>query len=234
MTVGLRPVLHPGQAETLVHFCGRPRQPASLGSPRDRLENILFEGRIAGTVPFGSPLPAVCFSESDRNGIQALIECAGFEPWGVVVSRSWVWEQGGGPVWYVRDDLWDATSSLSPDLRRWLVRTRPSDSDWLHEREWRVPVDPGAAHLRLPDSGPLAIIVGDENWEPQPVHTYDLDAATGSLGQVLMTPVHAQVERWLWAGGCVREPVAHTTLDSVGVLKHARQIPNQDANPGAE
>ncbi len=201
MTPQLRPALHPGQSDTLVHFCGRARQSFSMLSPSERLERILYEGRISGTNPYGSTMPAVCLSESTIDGIRTLIEAGGFEPWAVVLSRAWVWDQGGGPVWYVRDELWrEAVQSLGPDHARWLVRSEPNNSDWLHEREWRVPVDPENPHFNLPASGPLAIVVGDAEWEPSLVHTYEISPFTGGIAQVLMTPAHAQVDRWLWTG----------------------------------
>ncbi|MGB8385950.1 MAG: hypothetical protein WCG47_32725 [Dermatophilaceae bacterium] len=46
----------------------------------------------------------------------------------------------------------------------WLVRTEPGLSDWLHEREWRVPVPEKL--LQLVPSDLTAVLVGDPSWRP--------------------------------------------------------------------
>ena len=80
-----------------------------------------------------------------------------YEPCGVGFSKQFVFNNGGGPALYVRGDEWaTATETLPPPLRRRLVRFWPGampdggevlpahlsgESEWLHEREWRVPGD---------------------------------------------------------------------------------------------
>jgi hypothetical protein len=213
-----RPAVHPGQADTLVHFCGRGRPTvaedvASL-EPSERLDSILWEGRIRAFRPYGGTRPVVCFSESDRGGVEALLEVAGWQPWGLVVRRDWAWSLGGGPVWYVRDDLRSqAASSLGGELDSWLVRTDPSSSDWLHEREWRILRDAASssAAVSLGIGDLVAIIVGDKSWEPSLVPTMDINPSTGTLGCVDQTPPLAVVPRWYWNGRRLE------ALDPVGV-----------------
>ncbi len=205
-TPPLRRPLHPGQADTLVHFCGRGRYTTAADvadlTADGRLDSILREGALRAYPPYGSSSPVVCFSESDTGGVEAMLSVAGWEPWGVIVSRDWVWRQGGGPVWYVRDEVRALLEPrLDERLRSWLVRTEPQSSDWLHEREWRVPcTDPSRMSLPLAGGALVAILVGDGEWEPSPIDDIDMNPMTGRLTYTQRTPGIALVPRWLWNG----------------------------------
>ncbi|WP_157225123.1 hypothetical protein [Nocardia thailandica] len=75
-----------------------------------------------------------------------------------------VFAAGGGPVWYVRDE--DMDELATSRLRRWAVRLG-ENSDWLEEREWRVPrdlVNASAPSIPLADLGLFGVIVGERNW----------------------------------------------------------------------
>lgn len=198
-----RPPIHPGQANTLVHFCGRgrdeghlPQEIATL-SPSDRLERILHEQRLRAFPPFGSPLPAACFSESDTRGAASLLEPrTGWQAWGIVFSRKWAWRAGGGPVWYSRDDVHNRLKPrLLPEDLVWLVRTEPTHSDWLHEREWRIPVvdDVDEPSVQFETTDVLAILVAEHDWYPQ---NLTMDPDHGYF------PNHIgwSVPRWWWNG----------------------------------
>ncbi|MGW5723006.1 hypothetical protein ACWEVP_43020 [Amycolatopsis sp. NPDC003865] len=39
-------------------------------------------------------------------------------------------------------------------------------SDWLHEREWRVPVPPGFTGLQLTAGIVKAVLIGEPTWAP--------------------------------------------------------------------
>lgn len=215
----LRSVVHPGQSEGLVHFTGRARPSfapeVALMSPRDRLDSIISDRALIGHCVPGSSRPVVCFSESNRSHTAALLRRAGFAGWGVVMSRQWVWDAGGGPVWYVRDDNWSTVrSSLDPELHAWLVRTKPNDSDWLHEHEWRVPC--ADSELLLAPEGVRGFLVSDAAWEPPMMTTQILDPTTGDLvvgdetpNWAVGLPVH------LWDG---------TELKELGPVQ-SRQMP---------
>ena len=200
----LRVPRHPGQSDTLVHFCGRARPStspdvANLTAPQ-RLDSILRTGVLRAFPPYGRPWPVVCFSESDSGGVEALLRYSDFQPWGVVVRRDWVWANGGGPVWYVRDDVTPATVGLDERALSWLVPTTPQHNDWLHEREWRLPMTHGnTPGIGLGD-GVIAILVGDRRWEPGPVAELEVDPTTGHPAIAEMTPRQAVVPRWYWDG----------------------------------
>lgn len=212
-----REPIRPGQAGTLVHFCGRgvaatsaPQEILEL-TPQQRLEGIIGDRMIRASQPFGLSYPVVSFSECDHGGVQAMLAQAGWDAWGIVVTRDWVWSNGGGPVWYVRDDAHaDARSLLDGRSASWLVRTQPGHSDWLHEREWRVPCDPHAyLGVTLTAGDVAAILVADPEWEPPVEHTLGVNPGNGNLGDVLQTPDVALVPRWYWNGQAidVLEPV---------------------------
>jgi hypothetical protein len=205
----LRPISHPGQSETLVHFCGRARPSFApevvFLSPADRLSNIVAEGVLRAHRAPGSSAPVVCLSESDPDGVAAMLERSGFAGWGVVFRRQWVWDEGGGPVWYARSDAWPRiASTLDPDLMAWVVRTVPGEADWLHEREWRV--SPSGGELVLDREGVVAFLVSDPEWEPRLVPGHTFNPETGGIGVAEVTPdLATEVPRWYWDGSRVWE-----------------------------
>lgn len=166
----------PTQSEWLIHFCGRKigaaRSPGLDGAiaamtPGERLYNMLWTKQIRGSAPFGAATPVVCLSECSIEHMKWLIGQRGWQPWGVMFRRQYIYDVGGGPVWYCRTEQYDA---LSSDLRHWAVRleTEPYRSDWLHEREWRM----AAPQLPIPlertsAEGPdVAVLIGDPSWQP--------------------------------------------------------------------
>ncbi|MBU2075214.1 MAG: hypothetical protein KJ938_12335 [Actinobacteria bacterium] len=196
----LRAITHPGQAETLVHFTGRARKDYApevyFQTPKGILDLICTEERLIAKPPYGSTSRTVCLSESDPAGVKALLSRGHFEGWGIVLSRVWVWEQGGGPVWYTRDEVWRRVNDQS--LLRWMVRTSPHDADWLHEREWRIPTDDD--YVDLADDGVVALIVSDPDWEPfRP--TVVAPHPTGQQALVeISNHLATKVPRWHWDG----------------------------------
>ena len=162
----------PDIGDHLIHFTGRtggrfavPDEIRNLNAP-DRLAQILYQGRIRAVPTFGTGMrPIVAFTESSQASVLRLISEDRYTPWGIGFSKQFIFDQGGGPVLYVRGDEWDAATAVLPDpLRARVVRFWPgaawaegdpltfdgtqqlpdalaSTSEWLHEREWRVPHD---------------------------------------------------------------------------------------------
>ncbi len=182
----------------LVHFVARGRPPGPdvpeyirAMSAEQRLESILSQGSIC-PFPTFTGHPAVCMTECSWSGLEFLIGRRGYQPWGLMFDRQAVFAAGGGPVWYVRDDVMDELPPTSR-LRQWVVRLGER-SDWLEEREWRVPrdarVDGTVPPILLTGLGLFGVIVGDPKWwcpipardligdEPPWVEQYD-DALRG-------------------------------------------------------
>lgn len=222
-TSRLRAADHPDLSDELTHFTGRARQETSVEpwirqmTPAQRLNSILRDGLLLPAVTYSGGQPAACFTESTQAGLKYLIRSQGFDSWGLVVDRQWVYDQGGAPVWYYRDDDRAEIDGLSDRLRTWTVRlsadpARPSD--WLHEREWRIPRPAGP--IQLNPNAIKAIIVGDVDWTPDPI---DLPAGADQsdfLGDghghrfPMPPPCWAGKPRWLWQAdkGFVTLPAA--------------------------
>src|SRR6266540_392095 len=177
-TPQLRAADHPDLSDVLTHFTGRARLTTAVEpwvqqmTPAERLNSILREGLLRPAVTYSGGQPAVCFTESTKAGLGYLIQQAGFEPWGLVIDRQWVYDHGGAPAWHYRSEDEEAIKALPERLRTWTVRlsTDPArPSDWLHEREWRIP-QPDRPLMLDPDAV-KAIIVGHESWTPDQIDT---------------------------------------------------------------
>lgn len=168
-------VAGPAQSEWLVHFCGRPTGTGESGNvpadirgqaPWQRLDNILWEQRLRAFAPFGADMPMLCLSESPWPHLAWLIQTRGFPPWGVFLWRQWVYDAGGGPAWHVRRGQ---QGGIRPEARAWTVRLDTAEgvrSDWLHEREWRLPGLAEDGSVPLWTGGLAAVLVGDPDWQP--------------------------------------------------------------------
>jgi hypothetical protein len=165
----------------------------------------------------------VCFSESPLDHLAWLINERHWPSWGVILTRQWVYAAGGGPAWYARPEQYE---TLTPDQLAWSVRlgTRWGQprSEWLHEREWRLPVPAENPGLHLAPGVITAVLVGNPSWQPtvkltqQPTGHY-IDASTGQPvqpGHPLAHPEMHQVPaypplwgtypRWCWDPGAQR------------------------------
>lgn len=204
----LRPVAHPDMSPLLTHFCGRPRPPGRAWdwikamSPPQRLTNILREGGLRAFVTFSGGDPAVCLTEATTEGLNFLVRERGYAPWGLVFERQRVYDVGGGPVWYARTDEYQQLRyRVSPRVQSRLVRLEAESSDWLEEREWRIPV-PGPAEstpaVPLEALRPYAMLVADPHWTPGYLE-HRVSPMTGYPETVLNLPASVfGVRRWCW------------------------------------
>jgi hypothetical protein len=105
----------------------------------------------------------VCFSEAPSqllpNGLVSPDYYSQYSPFGVMVSKKWLYGRGGRPVIYQSDSEYDGL----PEAMRWRhmrfepAREEPIDFTW--EREWRIRADT----VRIsPESA--AVVVPDESW----------------------------------------------------------------------
>ena len=168
-------------------------------TPTGILDLIVSEERLLAKSPFGSTRRTVCLSESDVEGVEALLSMGQFAGWGVVLRRDWVWEMGGGPIWYSRDDIWRTVNARNDqDLLQWMVRTSPQGADWLHEREWRIPSSTDYVDLTV--DAVAALLVSDRDWEPRRPST-TVPYPDGQLALVEITNhLASEVPRWYWDG----------------------------------
>lgn len=169
----LRDIEHPDLSPTLVHFVDRGR-PTGPGAPAEidqlsaveRLDAIVMEGEISAFVTYSGGDPAVCMTETSWEGLTYLIQRRNYAPWALMFDRQKVYDAGGGPVWYARPDEYAALKAR-PELRAWAVELSDR-SDWLHEREWRIPLpasDGMTPSIPLAALGLCGVIVGDPYWD---------------------------------------------------------------------
>lgn len=220
MTVAILQLREPGPAQSSVvyHFCGRPPGTAISAqlepviaemTPEQRLSNILWEGGLRGSVPFGATNPMVCFSETPLDHLIWLLHDRAFPPWALLVTREWVYHAGGGPVWYARDAQ---HRTLTPQQRDWAVRFDAYTNDWLHEREWRVPTHPGFPWLAL--TFELIVIIGEPTWQPwrlvpEPTGRY-IGAVPEMAPQWRLPPLWNQIQAYWWDSTNRRFSLVHT------------------------
>jgi hypothetical protein len=158
----------------LTHFCDRARPqsyvPDAIVSMtgQQRLESILWEGQFRAFVTYSGGDPAVCLTEATPAGLKFLINRRWYQPWGLVLDRQSVYDTGGGPVWYARPEEYRTMREVSGRVRSWTVRLEPGSSDFLEEREWRIPVSGAVPTPHVPLSGVRiqALLVGEPTWMP--------------------------------------------------------------------
>ena len=171
-------------------------------SAKDRLESILSESRIRAMRTFFAQVPVVCFTESTQRGLEYMIGEAGFEPWGIVFHREAVFAQGGGPVFHLRGDEWEARESLPLRLQSRFIKFAEGEAEWTEEREWRVPYEEGEAGFEFHPDEVEAVIVGDTDW-PHPEPDMELALVLGETAAQMYegppTWFHGY-SRWWWNG----------------------------------
>ena len=140
------------------------------GSASSVLRKILYEGGLKGTSSWSYGQSCVCFTEApiqEFNSIFSLVEIAAsekerprYEPYGIGVSKKWLFSQGGRPVIY---DHPNAVDSIPKDKKYRFVPYDPENGvDFTWEREWRIKTD----YLRPAPKETLVVVpTSDEAFE---------------------------------------------------------------------
>jgi hypothetical protein len=144
-------------SENLVHFI----KGEGFDHAFETLRKILKEKRLlGGTGYIKGGYRCVCFSEAPVHHLESAlmrptVHGVRWRPFGIVVSKSWLFAQGGRPVIYQADEEF---LTLPEDMRWRHVRYEPAADppiDFSWEREWRISTDalsisPEVAHIVLP------------------------------------------------------------------------------------
>ncbi|MDN5795457.1 MAG: hypothetical protein L0H79_06855 [Intrasporangium sp.] len=168
-TVQIKPLRQsqsPDLPDVLLHMTGRNgrRAPGALPFVQEydsvtRLANILWWRQVFAAPAFGSDWPVICFTQTTRRALAHLTTQAHprYDGIGLAFRVQAVFDAGGGPALYVRGnefDHWQGSSLPEPmkarAVRYWPGSTQestddffslanPVQSQWLHEREWRIP-----------------------------------------------------------------------------------------------
>lgn len=141
----------PDYWEGAVHFCSA-----------EQFSSIYRDRRIRASRTGYFEVPAVCLTEAPANGWKELREIHG--QFGFVFRKSDLIRAGGGPVLYLSEErikaqAWHVGLKALVNLLR-----IPSASggkrawDYLHEREWRMPID-----IEFDALKPYAVVRGPFN-----------------------------------------------------------------------
>ena len=153
--------MRPDISNFLIHFVSDE----SLDLAYLRLKMIIKERRLTGSNRFiKGGYRCICFSEAPVNclpsGLLNPDYYSRYSPFGIMVSKKWLFKLGGRPVIYQTEDEY----YLLPDEIKWrhvlynpLKKETPIDFTW--EREWRINRD----YLDFKPSNAL-IIVLDNSW----------------------------------------------------------------------
>ena len=136
--------LHPVEVDALAHT-----------TARERLDRILRDGRILATRMPYTNRRAACFTECTWPSL--LLHCQHYSPFGVGFRKSFVFQRGGGPAIYIRQDHYQSQvdkGGFADDVYPFLTPFAPGYAppaylqawnrppiDFTYQREWRTPND---------------------------------------------------------------------------------------------
>ena len=139
-----------------------------------RLRKVIADrSLIAGSRFIKGNYRCVCFSEAPltslKGGLVNEDYYSRYSPFGIMVSKQWLFAQGGRPVIYQPAEEYYSL----PESHRWRhVLYQPSDStetiDFTWEREWRIKCD-----CLLFDQSSAQVIVLDQRWAGRLVSEHD-------------------------------------------------------------
>jgi hypothetical protein len=181
-------------SDHLIHFT----KGTSWSEAFENLCSIVAEGHLRGnSTLIKGKYSCVCFSEAPPialpNGLVNPNYYSKYSPFGVMVSKQWLYAQGGRPVIYQSDNEYFDL----PEAIRWRhVRYEPTTSppiDFTWEREWRIKcsrlnIHSEVAALVVPDSRWASSLVARHEWE-QDFEVYRYSFALGDeLAQLCREP----------------------------------------------
>jgi hypothetical protein len=147
----------PDITDKLVHFTSGATEEEAF----KRLQKIITERRLVGSsAKILGNYNCVCFSEAPLTSLQhGLVNPSAYScysPFGILVEKRWIFEQGGRPVIYQPN----AEFELLPEPIRWRhMRYEPGVVDLTWESEWRIKCD----ELRL-EPNLAGIVVPVKKW----------------------------------------------------------------------
>ena len=113
------------------------------------LNKILYESKLTGTSAWSYGSPSISFTEApiqEFNSIFNLVEIASnederprYEPYGIAVSKEWLFAQGGRPVIYGHP--LELSEMTEKQKYRFVPYDPISGTDYTWEREWRISTD---------------------------------------------------------------------------------------------
>lgn len=170
----------------------------------ETLRAILEEGKLrGGTGEIFNGIRCVCFSEAPISKLGTILQkpsVHGFPygPYGVMVSKEWLFRQGGRPVIYQTDQ---EVEILPPELHFRHKVYNPPAVDFTWEREWRIE----AFDLEL-DPDETTVIIPTRDWAEKEKDAYASKAARA------MSVLHCPMPRVF-----LKDPWHYIALEDLGV-----------------
>lgn len=140
----------PDLSPYLIHLTKRSKKTGQ--SAKENLLSILREGIIhPSTSEWGfikGNQSATCFMDVPISSLKHVLTTENvaspyprYEPYGIVISKQYAYEQGARPVLYLSKEEMRALDVPEDQLWRVVDFDVSGDdwSGWLHEREWRIP-----------------------------------------------------------------------------------------------
>jgi hypothetical protein len=167
-----------------------------------RLQKIISERRlIASSRCIKGSYPCVCFSEAPLatlpGGLVNEDYYSRYSPFGIMVSKQWLFSLGGWPVIYESAQEYHDLS----ESHRWRhvlyeLRENFAYSDFTWEREWRIKCD----HLAF-DETSAKIVVFDRAWAQRLIaeHHREQDYVVAQYGLIFddtIAEAHREKCRW--------------------------------------
>lgn len=173
------------------------------GSASSVLRKILHQEKLVGSSRWTYGEDAVCFTEApiqEFNSVFSLVSIAStvaerprYEPYGIAVTKKWLFEQGGRPV------IYDDTNSFlqyPETLRYRFVPYDPTNgTDFTWEREWRI----RTKELKLDPKHTLVVVPTSEEAFQIVYEFANLEAdwdVEGSQGEAYITGTYHD-PKWL-------------------------------------
>ena len=158
----------PDIADYLIHFT----KGESTEDAFQTLGKIVGERRLIGSGRIiKGHFPCVCFSEAPLGALAGGLHnpnyYSQYSPFGIMVRKQWLFEQGGRPVIYETDLEYEGLV----ESHRWRhMRYEPPEIDFSWEREWRIRCESLAFAPTV-----ASIVVADAIWAQRLVNAHDLE-----------------------------------------------------------
>jgi hypothetical protein len=135
--------------DLLVHWTRKKITANQTTSAFSILKKIIREKTIRGGHGYiRGNYDCVCFTESPISDLVKVFSLAKmnedrarrqrYEPYGIGIKKSWLFDKGGRPVIYSSSDEYN---DLTETMRWRYVNYNPPSMDFTWEREWRIKVD---------------------------------------------------------------------------------------------
>jgi hypothetical protein len=141
------PMIRDDISDKLVHLTrGKTAQAAA----NDFLSILEDKKIVGGTGGIKGQYRCVCFSEAPLQKLASILsqysaQGMRYKPFGIMVSKTWLFEKGGRPIIYQSDREY---KQLPKELQYRHVRYEPNNGVvFTWEREWRICIDDHSTRL---------------------------------------------------------------------------------------